>query len=133
MGSGGGIAIEFVADEAAEKIILADLALIAPGVPVVAEEAVAAGLPDHAHRDALGLERLMGRERLVERDPGGEHGRGVARRLAQHLAAPDGEPLLAPVEDRRLLAGRAQVRDPLTARHLPRQLGAVLHGALDVG
>jgi 3'(2'), 5'-bisphosphate nucleotidase len=31
------------ADEAAEKIILADLALIAPGVPVVAEEAVAAG------------------------------------------------------------------------------------------
>lgn len=32
-----------VADEAAEKIILADLAAIAPGVPVVAEEAVAAG------------------------------------------------------------------------------------------
>jgi 3'(2'), 5'-bisphosphate nucleotidase len=32
-----------VADEAAEKIILADLALIAPGVPVVAEEAVASG------------------------------------------------------------------------------------------
>ena len=31
------------ADEAAEKIILADLATIAPGVPVVAEEAVAAG------------------------------------------------------------------------------------------
>jgi 3'(2'), 5'-bisphosphate nucleotidase len=33
-----------LADEAAEKIILADLATIAPGVPVVAEEAVAAGL-----------------------------------------------------------------------------------------
>lgn len=32
-----------VADEAAEKIILADLAHIAPGVPVVAEEAVSAG------------------------------------------------------------------------------------------
>jgi 3'(2'), 5'-bisphosphate nucleotidase len=32
-----------VADEAAEKIILADLATIAPGVPVVAEESVAAG------------------------------------------------------------------------------------------
>src|SRR5687767_15212772 len=32
-----------VADEAAEKIILADLAIIAPGVAVVAEEAVAAG------------------------------------------------------------------------------------------
>ena len=32
-----------VADEAAEKIILADLAVIAPGVPVVAEESVAAG------------------------------------------------------------------------------------------
>ena len=31
------------ADEAAEKIILADLAKIAPGVPVVAEESVAAG------------------------------------------------------------------------------------------
>jgi 3'(2'), 5'-bisphosphate nucleotidase len=31
------------ADEAAEKIILADLAAIAPGVPVVAEESVAAG------------------------------------------------------------------------------------------
>ena len=31
------------ADEAAEKIILADLASIAPGIPVVAEEAVAAG------------------------------------------------------------------------------------------
>jgi 3'(2'), 5'-bisphosphate nucleotidase len=31
------------ADEAAEKIILADLAAIAPGIPVVAEEAVAAG------------------------------------------------------------------------------------------
>jgi 3'(2'), 5'-bisphosphate nucleotidase len=33
-----------VADEAAEKIILADLAAIAPGVPVVAEEAAAAGV-----------------------------------------------------------------------------------------
>jgi len=32
-----------IADEAAEKILLADLAQIAPGVPVVAEEAVAAG------------------------------------------------------------------------------------------
>ncbi len=32
-----------LADEAAEKIILADLAAIAPGVPVVAEESVAAG------------------------------------------------------------------------------------------
>jgi 3'(2'), 5'-bisphosphate nucleotidase len=32
-----------VADEAAEKIILADLAAIAPGVPVIAEEAVSAG------------------------------------------------------------------------------------------
>jgi 3'(2'), 5'-bisphosphate nucleotidase len=32
-----------VADEAAEKIILADLAAIAPGVPVIAEESVAAG------------------------------------------------------------------------------------------
>ncbi len=32
-----------VADEAAEKIILADLAAIAPEIPVVAEEAVAAG------------------------------------------------------------------------------------------
>src|SRR5688572_7614384 len=32
-----------IADEAAEKIILADLAVISPGVPVVAEEAVAAG------------------------------------------------------------------------------------------
>src|SRR5688572_31597142 len=31
------------ADEAAEKIILADLATIAPDIPVVAEEAVAAG------------------------------------------------------------------------------------------
>jgi len=31
------------ADEAAEKIILHDLSMIAPGVPVVAEEAVAAG------------------------------------------------------------------------------------------
>jgi 3'(2'), 5'-bisphosphate nucleotidase len=31
------------ADEAAEKILLADLAVIAPGVPVVAEESVAAG------------------------------------------------------------------------------------------
>lgn len=38
-----------VADEAAEKIILADLAAIAPGVPVVAEESVAAGrVPDVA-------------------------------------------------------------------------------------
>src|SRR5688572_22763657 len=32
-----------IADEAAEKIILEDLAVIAPDVPVVAEEAVAAG------------------------------------------------------------------------------------------
>jgi len=32
-----------VADEAAEKIILADLAAIAPEIPVVAEESVAAG------------------------------------------------------------------------------------------
>jgi 3'(2'), 5'-bisphosphate nucleotidase len=32
-----------LADEAAEKILLADLAQIAPGIPVVAEEAVAAG------------------------------------------------------------------------------------------
>lgn len=37
------------ADGAAEKIILADLALIAPGIPVVAEEAVSAGnVPDIA-------------------------------------------------------------------------------------
>jgi 3'(2'), 5'-bisphosphate nucleotidase len=40
-----------VADEAAEKIILADLAHIAPGVPVVAEESVAAGrIPEVAER-----------------------------------------------------------------------------------
>src|SRR5690349_5549566 len=32
-----------VADEAAEKIILHDLAMAAPGIPIVAEESVAAG------------------------------------------------------------------------------------------
>ena len=35
------------ADEAAEKIILQDLAAIAPGVAVVAEEAVSAGRVPH--------------------------------------------------------------------------------------
>ena len=40
-----------VADEAAEKIILEDLAEIAPGIPVVAEESVAGGkVPDVAER-----------------------------------------------------------------------------------
>lgn len=39
------------ADEAAEKILLADLAAIAPGIPVVAEESAAAGrIPDVADR-----------------------------------------------------------------------------------
>jgi 3'(2'),5'-bisphosphate nucleotidase len=43
-----------VADEAAEKIILEDLAGIAPGIPVVAEESVAAGrVPDISSKSGV--------------------------------------------------------------------------------
>jgi 3'(2'), 5'-bisphosphate nucleotidase len=56
-----------VADEAAEKIILADLAAIAPGVPVVAEEAVAAGkVPVIADRFFL-VDPLDGTREFVSR------------------------------------------------------------------
>ena len=55
------------ADEAAEKIILADLAVIAPGVPVVAEEAVAKGLvPVIADRFFL-VDPLDGTREFVSR------------------------------------------------------------------
>jgi 3'(2'), 5'-bisphosphate nucleotidase len=55
------------ADEAAEKIILADLAHIAPGVPVVAEEAVAAGkVPVIAERFFL-VDPLDGTREFVSR------------------------------------------------------------------
>jgi len=58
-----------VADEAAEKIILADLAVIAPGVPVIAEESVAAGrVPAIAERFFL-VDPLDGtREFVAHRD-----------------------------------------------------------------
>jgi 3'(2'), 5'-bisphosphate nucleotidase len=58
-----------IADEAAEKIILADLASIAPGVPVVAEESVAAGrVPAVAERFFL-VDPLDGtREFVSHRD-----------------------------------------------------------------
>jgi len=57
------------ADEAAEKIILADLAVIAPNIPVVAEEAVAAGkVPVIAERFFL-VDPLDGtREFISHRD-----------------------------------------------------------------
>jgi 3'(2'), 5'-bisphosphate nucleotidase len=56
-----------VADEAAEKIILADLAAIAPGVPVVAEEAVAAGkVPVVADRFFL-VDPLDGTKEFISR------------------------------------------------------------------
>jgi 3'(2'), 5'-bisphosphate nucleotidase len=56
-----------VADEAAEKIILADLAMIAPGVPVVAEEAAAAGkVPVIAERFFL-VDPLDGTREFVSR------------------------------------------------------------------
>jgi len=55
------------ADEAAEKIILADLAAIAPGVPVVAEEAVAAGkVPVIADRFFL-VDPLDGTKEFISR------------------------------------------------------------------
>src|SRR6185436_14209762 len=55
------------ADEAAEKIILADLAAIAPGIPVVAEEAVAKGLvPVIADRFFL-VDPLDGTREFVSR------------------------------------------------------------------
>ena len=58
-----------VADEAAEKIILKDLAAIAPGVPVIAEESVAAGrIPTIAERFFL-VDPLDGtREFVSHRD-----------------------------------------------------------------
>jgi len=56
-----------VADEAAEKIILADLAAIAPGIPVVAEESVAAGrVPVIAERFFL-VDPLDGTREFVSR------------------------------------------------------------------
>jgi 3'(2'), 5'-bisphosphate nucleotidase len=56
-----------VADQAAEKIILADLAAIAPGVPVVAEESVAAGhVPVIADRFFL-VDPLDGTREFVSR------------------------------------------------------------------
>ena len=55
------------ADEAAEKIILADLGLIAPGVPVIAEESVAAGkVPAIAERFFL-VDPLDGTREFVAR------------------------------------------------------------------
>ena len=55
------------ADEAAEKIILADLAVIAPGVPVIAEESVAAGkVPAIAERFFL-VDPLDGTREFVSR------------------------------------------------------------------
>jgi 3'(2'), 5'-bisphosphate nucleotidase len=56
-----------VADEAAERIILQDLAQVAPGVPVVAEEAVAAGkVPVIADRFFL-VDPLDGTREFVSR------------------------------------------------------------------
>jgi 3'(2'), 5'-bisphosphate nucleotidase len=56
-----------VADETAEKIILADLAVIAPDTPVVAEEAVAAGkVPVIAERFFL-VDPLDGTKEFVSR------------------------------------------------------------------
>jgi 3'(2'), 5'-bisphosphate nucleotidase len=56
-----------VADEAAEKIILADLAAISPGVPVIAEESVAAGkVPAIAERFFL-VDPLDGTREFVSR------------------------------------------------------------------
>jgi len=56
-----------VADETAEKIILADLAVIAPDIPVVAEEAVAAGkVPVIADRFFL-VDPLDGTKEFVAR------------------------------------------------------------------
>jgi len=56
-----------VADQAAEKIILADLAAIAPGVPVVAEESVAAGhVPVIADRFFL-VDPLDGTREFISR------------------------------------------------------------------
>jgi 3'(2'), 5'-bisphosphate nucleotidase len=56
-----------VADEAAERIILADLAAIAPDVPVVAEESVAAGkVPVIAERFFL-VDPLDGTREFVSR------------------------------------------------------------------
>jgi 3'(2'), 5'-bisphosphate nucleotidase len=56
-----------VADETAEKIILADLAAIAPDIPVVAEEAVAAGrVPVIAERFFL-VDPLDGTKEFVAR------------------------------------------------------------------
>jgi 3'(2'), 5'-bisphosphate nucleotidase len=55
------------ADEAAEKIILADLAAIAPGIPVVAEESVAAGkVPVIADRFFL-VDPLDGTREFISR------------------------------------------------------------------
>ena len=61
------------ADEAAEKIILADLAQLAPGIPVVAEESVAAGrvpaLSGHASERFFLVDPLDGtREFVSHRD-----------------------------------------------------------------
>jgi 3'(2'), 5'-bisphosphate nucleotidase len=56
-----------MADDAAEKIILAELATIAPGVPVVAEEAVAAGkVPNVTDRFFL-VDPLDGTREFVSR------------------------------------------------------------------
>lgn len=56
-----------VADEAAEKIILADLAALAPDIPVVAEESVAAGkVPVVASRFFL-VDPLDGTKEFVSR------------------------------------------------------------------
>ncbi|MBC8025310.1 MAG: 3'(2'),5'-bisphosphate nucleotidase CysQ [Steroidobacteraceae bacterium] len=55
------------ADEAAERILLADLAMIAPGIPVVAEEAAAAGkTPVVADRFFL-VDPLDGTKEFVSR------------------------------------------------------------------
>ena len=55
------------ADHAAEKIILEDLARIAPAVPVIAEEAVAAGSIPQVHEEFFLVDPLDGTKEFIHR------------------------------------------------------------------
>lgn len=69
------------ADEAAEAVILAGLARLAPGVPVVAEEAVAAGrVPDVSGGEFFLVDPLDGTKEFISRN--GEFTVNIA--LVQH-------------------------------------------------
>ncbi len=123
------------ADHRAERIILADLAAAFPGIPVIAEESVAAGnVPDIAGRRFFLVDPLDGTKEFVDRDnhftvnigfiENGEPVAGVvyAPALGVIYAASDGAAKKAMVEDGRIAGDWRQIG----CRHIPDRVVAVV-------